>query len=222
MFDAGGNSLHQRGSLHPNPLEGVHAYAYEYVLYNAQCLWVAIWLLALLSSIRTDCWWLVGGDLCWAGADACYGHNTVKGQGKCCTGGDGTPGCMAPLDCCKFRNTGCAVPPPELAPAPAPLIPESTLLVAPAPAPINSETPAPAPINIETPAPAPLPLEGPAPAPIVLEAPSPAPAIVETPVPAPGPPTTQPVPAAVKDVFLTRTRVVKTAASAPAPAPALG
>ncbi|CAL8465732.1 g5268 [Coccomyxa elongata] len=136
-----------------------------------------------------------------------------KGQGKCCTGGDGTPGCMAPLDCCKFRNTGCAVPPPELAPAPAPLIPESTLLVAPAPAPIISETPAPAPINVETPVPAPLPLVGPAPAPIVLEAPSPAPAIVETPTPAPTPLTTQPVPAAVKDVFLTRTRVVNTAAT---------
>ena len=132
----------------------------------------------------------------------------LQGQGKCCTGGSGTPGCMAPLDCCKFRNTGCTVPPPQLAPAPAPLV--APLLIAPAPAPIIIETPAPAPIVIETPAPAPIITETPAPAPFVYEPPAPAPVPIEP----------LASPAAVKDVFLTRKRVVTTAARVPVPAPA--
>ena len=66
----------------------------------------------------------------------------VQGQGSCCTGSSGAPGCMAPLDCCKFRNTGCNAVPPVLAPAPAPLVSEAPAAL---PA-LVAEAPAPAPV----------------------------------------------------------------------------
>lgn len=143
----------------------------------------------------------------------------LQGQGRCCTGGSGAPGCMAPLDCCKFRNSGCTTPPPKLAPAPAPLIAEPLALITPGPAPIEIAAPAPAPVIIQTPALGPVIIEAPVPAPVVVGTPAPAP-IVEVSAPAPVLLETQPPPAAVKDVFLTRARVVHPAAQVPAPAPA--
>ena len=66
----------------------------------------------------------------------------LQGQGSCCTGSSGAPGCMAPLDCCKFRNTGCSAIPPVLAPAPAPLVSEAPAALPP----LVVEAPAPAPV----------------------------------------------------------------------------
>ncbi|KAK9813313.1 hypothetical protein WJX72_012358 [[Myrmecia] bisecta] len=48
-----------------------------------------------------------------------------KGAGKCCTGSSTSPGCMAPLDCCRFRSTTpcdaavAEVPSPGLAALPS-------------------------------------------------------------------------------------------------------